>query len=149
MDECKTVSNRSYPHPSDAPEELTEVDLQAAWNDGYEAAKEEFHQDDSPQGRALRMKRKMLGIIGVAVNYDIPLTNNDVREMWNGAFLTNVMVPVLEHMKEENRGRQAQILDQVFQGKATADAVMEDFKELLHDANTLTRTIFLLQERRG
>ncbi len=72
-------------------------DLEAAWADGHEAAIEEMN---NPKNSGIRVR---LYLMYFALLNDKPLTPEQVKKVWDDAFLTNVIVPILEHIKRHDR----------------------------------------------
>lgn len=88
--------------------------------------------------------------IARAVKLDYVMTQEEVTASWRDEFLTNVMVPYLEHIKDEVRDRQIQMLSRISQqGHPVTDEQTEAYKSLVHDANSLTQIIHILKEWRG
>ena len=67
-------------------------ELEGAWKDGHDAAIEEM-DDPSIKGYYIQY---------FAVKDDKPLTPEQVKRVWNDAFLTNIIVPILEHIKRHD-----------------------------------------------
>ena len=90
-------------HRSEYREMLSasENELEAAWKDGHEAAVEEM-EDPSMRGYYLMY---------FAIQNDVPLLPDQVKRGWDDAFLTNVIVPILEHIKrhDDNMVAQAEV----------------------------------------
>ncbi len=80
-------------HRSEYREMLSasENELEAAWKDGHATAVEEMND---PRDSGIRGYYLM----NFALRNDVPLTQEQVKIVWDDAFLTNVIVPILEHI---------------------------------------------------
>jgi len=54
-----------------------------------------------------------MDLVRMAVKFDQVLKPSEVTEIWNDAFLTNVVVPVLEHVKTIYRGMETDFLTKI------------------------------------
>ncbi len=77
-----------------------------------------------------------------AVVNDVPLTPEQVRETWDDAFLTNVIVPILEHIIAHH---------EMMADEAGDEGEANFYKEAyyLQRANHIAETVLDLQEWRG
>ncbi len=78
-----------------ALEQLFREELAASWKAGHAAAMDEMN-DPTMSGI------KGYHLIYHAISKDRPLTQEEVKIVWDDAFLTNVIVPILEHIKRHD-----------------------------------------------
>jgi hypothetical protein len=65
---------------------------------------------------------------------------------WDDAFLTNVMIPFLEHIRDEYRNQESQYLEA---GRRLYAEEVKEFQDILHTVNSIQTTIYALSEWRG
>jgi len=116
------------------PDELSpEQNARRAWQNGHEAAIKEMN-DPSMSGI------KGYHFIYHAISKDVPLTPEQVKEVWDDAFLTNIIVPILEHIKRHDD-------DMVAQAEVDGEKVLEYYyKQRMVD---LDHVQDILKEWRG
>ena len=77
------------------PDELgPEQNARQAWQDGYE----EGHEAALGEVQGI----KAFYLMHSAMYNDVPLTPDQVKLIWYYAFLTNIIVPILEHIKRHD-----------------------------------------------
>lgn len=91
--------------------------------------------------RAVEVTRHLM-TYHVALLHDVPLTDQDVKESWDDRFLTNIMIPYLQHIVREYQ-TQLEELDRTEPPYIIAGFY---YREQLR---SLENTILVLEEWRG
>ncbi len=124
------------PRTMSPPNELgPSENARRAWQEGVAAAVEEMNDP------------KMSGIKGYylmyfAIHNDMPLTSEQVKKVWDDRFLTNVIVPILEHIRRHFEA----MLEDPDEIDPEDDLRTEHYERRMSD---LTYTIDILREWRG
>ncbi len=118
------------------PEELSpDQNARRAWQNGHEAAMKEISdlKISDLEGRLLMY---------FAIQHDEPLTPEQVKIVWDDALLTNVIVPILEHIIAHHEMMADEAGDE-----GEADFYKEQF--YLTRVDHIAETILDLKEWRG
>ena len=130
--------------PPDCPEKVvlsaTQRELEAAWNDGHEAANEEMRPDLDAAYRSFVLHR--------AVEDDEVLSPAQVKLIWEDSFLSNVIVPFLRHIVGVQEAAIEELEEELTYPREQA------FNDLMHEHLSaqiiaLSKAIIVVDEWRG
>lgn len=117
----------------------------AEWD--HEFARDNAHQMDEIHTQAqLYVITALTAKIRSALMNDEVLSLEEVRSVWSDEFLTNVIVPCLENVRNFFKGEEARYLEV---GRRLSPVEVKEFQLILHNINSLTTTIHLMQAWRG